>query len=705
MSEIFDCLKTSSQITSLQKTYTNDLVFSTESDGVKIYSSQSCIIKHNFSNQFLNANVTAITFDKKGIILAYATQKAIYIANILDKEIIKIIPIDYKIQIMIFDESSKYIITGNNNGRVVQYSYLDSTPMSRLCSFPYNEKEEKHKQEKNYISALASRKNKIAVSGLGEKVVVIDIFSRTNNAVFLNSKSPICSLHFINDDLLVSANDEGMVTIYSIQERKILKEIQTPFTYINQIISIDAPNFILISSNTNFLSVIDLNTYLIVHHKLVEFNDTIVKIAKIDEKHIAVALKNKEVKMFVLTDYSDLRSLILHNSLDKAYELVENEPILKYTQAFVELEDVYNIIYKKAVLALNNQNESLAKELLKMFSSTKSKREQINSLFRSFRYYEDLKSLYKNDKIALSYALVSKYPELEHTPFFRKLEELWRIDFKNAQIDMLKGRFSKAKTTLDKYKTVIAKREMIDLVLKQNKEFVNFLIALDKHNYTKAIQIAKLNNILTKIPAYEKLQSEIEYKIDQIKTFIYQGDTQKAKTAMSIIQDITHIKDKMELFLKECEWLEILQSHYENNNFKKCYETIDNYPFLYKTHLGKLLERHWETLIEKCEYFALKGNIIGVKKTLGDLITLNTRVGKTGDLFRLCFHIKIKESLSKRSFRDVETLIYRYSDIFGIDHEIKELMKRYELKTNNKLALTHNSTTNRNSWIDSDFVK
>lgn len=183
------------------------------------------------------------------------------------------------------------------------------------------------------------------------------------------------------------------------------------------------------------------------------------------------------------------------------------------------------------------------------------------------------------------------------------------------------------------------------------------------------------------------------------------GETQKAKTAIEFIRGIPSLKYRIEFFLKECEELDTLKTHYEKNNFKGCYETIDNYPDLKKTQLGELLEKHWANLMQKCEHFALEGNIIGVKKTLNELVGLRSRAAKVGDLFRLSFHVKIKEYLALRNFRDVERTIYRYTDIFGVDHEIKELMKKYELKTQTKLALTQEATTNRDSWIDSDFVK
>ena len=42
----------------------------------------------------------------------------------------------------------------------------------------------------------------------------------------------------------------------------------------------------------------------------------------------------------------------------------------------------------------------------------------------------------------------------------------------------------------------------------------------------------------------------------------------------------------------------------------------------------------------------------------------------------------------KKDFKSAETAIYVYIDEFGIDKEIKEIMKKFEIISSHKLALT-----------------
>jgi hypothetical protein len=107
LSEILECIKARSPITSLQTTTNKNLAFCTKLHGAKIFSAEDCSIIHHFRNQYLDFETTAVTFNSSGNLIAFAKPKVIYIADIEKKEIIKIIPTDSKkVQILTFDENS-----------------------------------------------------------------------------------------------------------------------------------------------------------------------------------------------------------------------------------------------------------------------------------------------------------------------------------------------------------------------------------------------------------------------------------------------------------------------------------------------------------------------------------------------------------------------------------------------------------------------
>ena len=707
MPEILDCVKARSFVTSLKIVQDKQIAFATKLHGAKICSSEECNIKLNFANEHLNSSTTAICFDNSGKFLAFANDKLIHIVNIESKTILKTINADGEsIQLLTFDETSLHIIAGSKNGRVLQYRCDGGSLLARLCSFPH-EVADRSKIRQNFVSAFAINKNILATSGFGGTILIIDINSRAHKIALKNGRSRTNALCFLDDDTLVSGNFDGVVKIFSIKNKKLLKQIDTPLNTIRQIVIMPNPNYIMICSNTNYITIIDITTYKIIHNNYIEFKDIVTRIATLDEETIVVTLKDGTISKVKLPTAKKLQSLILHNSLDKAFELVEREPMLQNTPEHIKLITLYNNIYTNATLALINQNITYATELTNMFKKLPSKQKEINSLFISFKHYNRFKVLYLEKKNNLAYAMCSKFPELKQTPVYKKMEENWLYIFKNAQRQLILGQRHNAKSLLNEYIAIPQKQDMIELILKENQDFIQFIVAVSKKNYAKASSLVSRNKLFKKIPSYTTLNKELDKKVIDIQKFINNGNLNSARKTIDEIKDVIHLKRQTNIYYKECNNLEKLQSHYEQNNFKECYESLDRYPLLYDTELGKLLGNHWHDLTEQCETSALKGNIDEIKKILGDLITLKGRRDKIGDLFRLAFHIRIKAYLMKKSFSHAEKTIYSYIDIFGLDQEIKYLRKKYEIKSKKKLAITQELEDNRalrDSWIHSSLV-
>jgi hypothetical protein len=205
-----------------------------------------------------------------------------------------------------------------------------------------------------------------------------------------------------------------------------------------------------------------------------------------------------------------LSSLILHNSLDAAYELIAKEPMLQETPEHKSLEQMYNKAYLGAVNALINQNKELANQLMLIYRDIEVKQESVKLLFKSFENYNRFKTLYLEKKYALAYAMSIKFPALKMTNQYNSMEIKWKETFTNAQRHILIGKPDYAKALFKEYMTVIAKRPIIQLILKHNELFIEFLRALDKKDFKKVNEIARKNILFTQMPIYETLESDIK---------------------------------------------------------------------------------------------------------------------------------------------------------------------------------------------------
>ncbi|MFA6196213.1 MAG: WD40 repeat domain-containing protein [Sulfurimonas sp.] len=703
MPKISECQNNLSDVTELKILDNNLVAYSTKNHGIKIISSEDCSTKLSINNvhELFHPNTFSTSFSPNGAFLAFCVTTQIYIIHIASSIVIKIINCDNEeIEILSFDLESKYIIAGTACGRVLQYRYDGSSLLGRLCSF----KKSNQNYDLSFISAIAFYKNRLACASHNGDIFIIDIHSRLSKTSLTNSFIRVNALCFLDETTLISGNADGTLFINYLEDEKKSKQISTGFKTICKIIRMPNPNYIMISGDANYVSLYDIKNNKIVHNKYLEFKGKVTKIALTNNTTLLAVIDNLNIVQVQLPSVAKLKSLILHNKLDAAFHLCEKDCMIKESLEYKKLQESYDKIYEQAVEFLVNQQKTEAIKLLETFKNIPSKKDEIALLFKSFEHYPRLQEFFLEKKYALAYALCAKFPALERTSQYKKMEELWREAFINAQKQILLGRDEIAKSLLLEYVTILSKRPMIRLILNHNKEFIEFLKAVEAKNFLKVNEIVKTNEAFTKIPTYKLLENDIEYGLLEIKDFIKKGDTDAAKENLVKFEGLASVTTEIKKLTQEYQNMHKLQKAYKDGNLIVCYEILDTQNNLSYTKLAESLEKKWSELIHICEEYALRGNIKDIKVTLGGLIYLSTRRDKIGDLLRVSFHTKIKILMTKKSFKNAENIIYSYIDIFGTDMEINSLIRLYENVTNTRLAISDNSRQTRDNWINFEMI-
>ncbi|MDA7818314.1 hypothetical protein N9A28_09015 [Sulfurimonas sp.] len=709
MPKIYQCHSTRSNITKLQVLDNTLVAYSTSVHGITILDFEEREPKKSIVNRSLNSDVTAVAFSPNSKLFAFINGTTLNILDIQTKKTVQTINThDELIDILAFDSSSTYIIAGSQNGRVLQYKYNKPEILSRLCSFPHNRDSiySKFKENENYVSSLAFHNTLMACSGYGGAIFIIDLHSQADKHIINHKRSRIDALCFIDENTLISGNNDGSIDITPLNDTKSYKTIQTPLSKIKQILILPNPDYILVVGVTNILTIIDIKKFKIVHSKYVEFEARINCVDIFNDETIVVALENKKISYIELPSVDKLKSLILHNSIEKAYKLINEEPMLNGTLEHKILEDKFDMKYKEATKALIHQNKTLATQILDIYKDVSSKQVMIRNLFIAFKNFRRFHGLFLEKKYALAYAMCSKYEPLKQTIQYKQMESVFKMAFANAQRQVMQGNIQGAKNLLFEYSTIIAKKPIIKMILNQNQEFIDFLNAVKKKDYLAIDKLVNSNELFLQIPNYTSLMDEIDTKLENIEFSIKSGEIIIAKKLLFSLSNVEHIKDKLQLLNLECKHYLELQKAYKNDHFKSCYTILDKHKSLGQTELGILLEKHWKKLMHTCEEFALKGNIKDIKKTLGDLLHVESRRSKLGDLIRVSFHVRINMLLDSKNYVACETIIYSYLDIFGKDSEIKQIMKNFEKVSSIKLALSQDSDkrVSRDNWTHSPII-
>jgi len=701
-----ECIRTRSPITALDIVSRDSFVFSTLYNGAKIVSFKDCTTQENITIKQLNYQTTAIDFSMSLNIMAFANSNVIYIYDIKNKHIMQTIRTNEgKITLLKFMPSSPYIIAGTSHGRVMQYRFDGRSQLSRLCSFGH-QLTKKSIIKNNYVSAIAFYEDYLACSGYGGMITVIKLNSRALKINIQNSKVRINSLVFLDKHTLVSGNSDGIVQIQQINKYKNAKNILTPFTTIKEIVKLPDTNYILVSGDSQDIIVIDTSIAKIISTRYLSFNDDIEKMKLTLDNDLLVFLKHKHLVLAEMPKPQHLKSYIFQNKLDKALNLIERYPTLKGTREHKRVEVLYEKQYAEAVNALIKSNKKEALRIVEVFKNVDSKSDEISKIFHDFDHYHRFRTLYLEKKHSLAYPISERYPSLKRTLEYKKMEEKFKENFNFAQKQVLIGREDIAKEILSPYINVHSKRDMLNLILKHNEEFIIFLKAIEKKNYDLVEKLAKKHPTFKTIPSYISLQNDMNEEIDKIKDLLRVGDLEEAKTHILNLEKIGNIESELKYLKDIAKEIVRLNLLYKNDKFVQCYEFIDKHPHLDDLELTALLEKHWGKLILECEELALKGDLKSIKSTLGELIKIDTRIEKIGDLIRVSFHTKIKALIANRSLKNAENIIYSYSDIFGIDSEILYIMKIYEKVASKKLAITVNKDSNipRDNWRKSKLI-
>ncbi|MDH4944900.1 hypothetical protein [Sulfurimonas sp. C5] len=707
MIEKKECFRARGNIIAFQALNDDKVIYALQHKTIKSFSTLTCKALSNISVEYLSSQTTAIDFHKSLELVAIANGKTIYIIHTKTKAVLQtIISYTGDIEILHFVQNSPYLITGTKNGRVVQYRYDGKTSLSRLCSFPFNNPIGKKVIDKNYVGAIESNDTYVACSGYGGAITIIKLHSLTHKQTIQSARVRVNTLKFINNELLISATIDSNIYFHNLTQYRHTKTITSPVGIVSTIIPIPNTNYAMVSGESNKIALLDLNAQKVVSNELIKFNLNVKSFTLVEEDTIVAVLEDNSVEKTSFSRLEEFEDLIKRNLLERAYLLVEKNPLLLSTPAYQELEDIYNRLYNQALDALINSNKQEAMILLSQFSTIKSKKDDINLVLNSFEQYKKFHTLVLAKKHHLAYSISENYPTLKRTYPYKKLEDEFKKTFDFAQKQIKIGRMDIADEILSVYKSVQSKKLLVKLLIHNNKDFLLFLSAIKTKNYQNIASLIKKNSVFAQLPQYQDLLDKLQNKLLEIRNNIYQTDIPIAIEKIKQVQYIPQIREQLQELFELANNTKTLLSYYEKNDFFNCYLTLDKSKSLEPLKLSKMLESHWLKRIDKCENLALKGDLKGIKEVLGELIVLKSRSAKVGDLIRLCFQTKIKQLLSKRAYTKAESIIYSYIDIFGLDTEIKTLMRTYEKLSQKKLAITTNQELfkDRDAWLESASI-
>jgi len=696
------CFRAHSSILDLAVLENDTIIFSTKNSGIRVVDKDDYTILSNVLPQELEGASMSV-FSPDGKVVALVKHNIINIMVLKNQKILKVIQVpDERIESVHFDTSSNYLIVGTSEGRVLQYRYNSNTQLSRLCSFPYHFPDERPEKVKgNFVSAITSYKDKVASSGYGGTIFVMGLHVRNDKIVINRSRVRIETLCFIDENTLVSGNIDGVLEIIDLHEPKKIRRLNAPFTKIKHIVVMPNREYILVASDKNFISLINIKTLKVIDNKYLEFDEKIQKLVKKDEKSLLVVLRDKSVQNIELLNLGTLRKLIASNKLYQAYRLLLKAPMLRGSKEEQELEEKYQEIKRQTIQAMLKDDVNYAKELVRNLRTIPAKKDEIDLIFTAFAHYEKFQLMFHEQKLNIAYSMCDKYPALQETREYKSMERKWHETFKKAEKEMMLNNIESARVLLSDYMPVTSKRTLIQFILYKNREFIKFLQAIKKKEFKELSELAKEHQTFASLDHYKSLHEELHDTLLEAKRLIKIGNTHLAQVIIDELEENPKYEGVAQELQTQCDAVQQLYELYNEDKLRKCYTLIDKNSFLASTDLGHYLQEKWNILIIECEIYALKGQLGRLEQALGELKQLPSRSEKIGDLFRLAYQKKIQHETHKKEFTKALATIRTYTTLYGLDLEINRLIKEYVSASKTKLNLTSEQARRkpRDFWL------
>lgn len=629
------------------------------------------------------------------LLFGSAKSHTLNLIDLNEKKVLNQFDLDHQSPTIIsFSPDGLYCVCGTDQGRVLLWRSDSNTLLARLHSFPeYSTLYSKPKT--NYVSALTFEGMTLASSGYGGSIVVTDYHTQHIMKRYTPGYLKNTALLFYNHSL-ISGNQEGTLMKIDRSGRVPSQRLGTSHKHIRYLLRIGPEPYIIVASDLPYVTLINGDTFKIIQERYLELQAPLTSLCPVND-YLLAGNKNKELLKFDLQPFEHLEKLIRTKNYAAAYLCCENEPLLLQSDLYRVLETIYAEHMKKAKEYLNKNMTDEAKRVLEPFLAAKTK--EITELLKAYSFMDRFTLLFEQKKLSAFYGLAEQYPLLQETTLYQQVEKIWTEKFTKAQKLMLLRKEKEIQEELHLFAPVSSKRPLILLLLQNSAVLKSYSKSIQTKDYSQLKILTQRFPPLRKFPSYLNLIKESGELIGAVTQAMYERSFERAELLLNELREVVQYESEYLQLKKLFTLAKNLNHALINHHIRSAYRLIDTHPELLTFPWGEELNTQWNSKLDQAEQYAIKGDVAAIQKAFGGLITLPRRHGRLGDILRTAYHVQLKKLLKT----DPETFsagVYAYCDLFGIDTELRNLLKKAKRKNIvPDLTQVHLMPKNRDHWL------
>mgnify|MGYP001809835810 CR=1 FL=1 len=668
-----------------------------EDNTVYLYDLSNAQTSKLFHLNIPQGGILHCAFDPHHNRLLFGSDKnhTLNLIDLNEKKVLNQFDLDHQTPtILSFSPDGLYCVCGTDQGRVMLWRCDSSTLISRLHSFPeYTSLYTKPKT--NYVSALTFEGMTLASAGYGGSIVVTDYrtqsFMKRYTPGYLKNTALLLYNHSV-----ITANQEGTLIKIDQNGQVPNQRLGTSHKNIRYLLRVGPEPYIVVASDLPYVTLINGDTFKVIQERYLELDAPLSALCLIDDALLA-ANQNKELMRFDLQPFGELERMIEREAYAEAYLYCTKEPLLLHSDLYQRLESIYTERMKKAKEYLSQKMVADAKLVLEPFKNAKTK--EIAEVFQVYSFIDRFTALFEQKKLAAFYGHAEQYPLLQETPIYQRAERLWAEKFLNAQKLMFLNKEKEIHEELHLFVTVGSKRPFILLLLQNSAILKNYSKAIQTKNYYLLRNLTVSFPLLRKFPSYINFINESGEIVGAVIQALNDRSFEQADLLLNELKAVVQYESEYLQLKKLYSLAKNLHHAIVNDHLRSAYRLLDNHPELIMLPWGKELNADWNEKLSLAEQYAIKGDIPSIKNEFSNLLDLPQRSGRLGDILRTGYHVQLKKLLKT----DPETFssgIYAYCDLFGIDTELRNLLKKAKQKEIlPELTQSHLTPKSRDQWL------
>ena len=566
-----------------------------------------------------------------------------------------------------FDWEEKYVLTGGADSR----AYIWSLKLGRmLLALP---------PHPDYILCGGFSKNNLwtATGSYDRLITITNIASPNLNFRKKSHRGAVNKLKFFDKNIMISGDKTGELIKWDFRKGKILKRFSN---MVDMVVDFDTDGnqeFLFAITKEKRVYLYDFETGELITQEYIKLSDFPTSLCyNKNNDYLYVGCVDGSLYVYnLLKDENELETYIIKKQYEKAYELIEKNPVLKRSATYKKLENTWERTLENIYKLLESGKMEEAKKLFVPFSSSPLKRSLFQNLLKDYNEFEKFKSAVENKRYPLAYSIARVHPVFKQSAYYKKMENDFKKVFNKARELIKLGRDSQARDLLKPFRGVSEKAALIQSIFNEKMLYDMLKQKLAKKDFSSFFELINRYPFLTDTDEYSLAMKYAEQLKTKAEELLNEGKYKSALQYAQILKQFPGYKKEAEEIMEKATVISNFLYYLANSDYDKIEDIINKYSYLENIKDYKGFIEKYKKLISDAEGYALLGDIKTLKEKFKDLVKYESIKNLLTNLVKRAYLNQIISLFKENDLEKIVKSIKNYIALFGFDNEIGDICK------------------------------